>query len=113
MAKPRRNGKLYIFNKNNKNYIFNKLFPDKAQIYIGALEDQEYKNQKIHSWDDIWGFDAGLIKKTAIIEVFTTLVQPLVDVVYSEQIISDKCCILDLDLENVTKEDLNFISSYK
>jgi len=39
MAKPRRNGKLYIFNKNNKNYIFYKLFPDKAQIYIGALED--------------------------------------------------------------------------
>jgi hypothetical protein len=32
----------------------------------------------------MWGFDAGLIKKTAIIEVNVYLFQPLVDVVYSE-----------------------------
>ncbi len=70
MAEQRGNGKLHkikllIYNN------FKKLFPDKAQIFIGALEDVEYKNQKINSWDDMWGFDASLIKKTAIIEVNT------------------------------------------
>ncbi len=70
MAKRGRNGKIFHFIISIRiKIIVIQLFPDKAQIFIGALEDVEYKNQKINSWDDMWGFDAGIIKKTAIIEV--------------------------------------------
>lgn len=31
----------------------------------------------------------------------------------SENIISDSCCIMDIDLETVTKEELDFVSKYK
>lgn len=73
------------------------LFPDKAQIFISALEDSEYKKKKIHYWDDVWGFDMKNIKKMAIME-------PLVDYIECDNVISDKCCIMDIDLETVTKE---------
>jgi protein arginine N-methyltransferase 1 len=50
------------------------LFPDKCSLYITAIEDRQYKDDKIHWWDDVYGFDMSCIKGVAIRE-------PLVDVV--------------------------------
>lgn len=50
------------------------LFPDKCCLYITAIEDRQYKDDKIHWWDDVYGFDMSCIKGVAIRE-------PLVDVV--------------------------------
>jgi protein arginine N-methyltransferase 1 len=52
------------------------IFPDKAVMYICALEDAQVKNDRIDFWDNVYGFDMTPIKEIAIRE-------PVVDVVDS------------------------------
>ena len=60
------------------------LFPDKASVYITAIEDREYKEEKINWWDNVYGFDMSAIRNVALYE-------PLVDVVESKQVVTDSC----------------------
>eukprot|EP01111_Echinosteliopsis_oligospora_P016098 TRINITY_DN656_c0_g1_i1.p1 TRINITY_DN656_c0_g1~~TRINITY_DN656_c0_g1_i1.p1 ORF type:complete len:347 (+),score=55.95 TRINITY_DN656_c0_g1_i1:164-1204(+) len=82
------------------------IFPDKATLYVTAIEDSEYKNQKINFWDKVYGFDMSYIKEMAIKE-------PLVDCVESNMIISRECPVLTVDITTVKKSDLNFTSSFE
>jgi protein arginine N-methyltransferase 1 len=50
------------------------IFPDKAVMYICAMEDAQVKNERIDFWDDVYGFDMTPIKELALKE-------PVVDVV--------------------------------
>lgn len=60
------------------------LFPDKASLYITAIEDRQYKDDKINWWDNVYGFNMSSIRKVAITE-------PLVDVVDPKQV---QCLLL-------------------
>jgi protein arginine N-methyltransferase 1 len=55
------------------------LFPDKASLYVCAIEDRQYKDEKINWWDNVYGFNMSSIRKVAISE-------PLVDVVDPNQV---------------------------
>jgi len=77
------------------------LFPDKATMFLSAIEDEDYKNEKIGFWDDVYGFDYSCIKEVALRE-------PLVDTVEIKSVVCDPCVIKTLDLMTVTKEDLSF-----
>ncbi|CAM9682920.1 unnamed protein product, partial [Phaeothamnion confervicola] len=77
------------------------MLPDKATLYIAALEDEAYKREKIHFWDRVYGFDMSCIKEIALTE-------PLVDTVDSAAVVTDAASILELDLLTCTKEDLSF-----
>ena len=44
-----------------------------------AIEDREYKESKIHWWENVYGFDMSTIKDIALTE-------PLVDVVDPKQV---------------------------
>jgi protein arginine N-methyltransferase 1 len=81
-----------------------KLLPDKASIYIAAIEDQEYKEEKINCtlnvltsslvmglhcysvWDNVYGFDYSCIKEVALRE-------PLVDTVDLKAVVTDPCLL--------------------
>ena len=39
------------------------MMPDKASLYLSAIEDQEYREEKIGFWDDVYGFDYSCIKE--------------------------------------------------
>merc|ERR1712154_690475 len=39
------------------------MFPDRATLYVTAIEDRQYKEDKIHWWDDVYGFDMSSIRK--------------------------------------------------
>jgi protein arginine N-methyltransferase 1 len=82
------------------------LFPDKAQLFVCAIEDAEYRRDKIDFWDDVYGFDMSCIKETAIVE-------PLVDVCEEGQVISDSAPLLEIDLYTVKKEDLDFSAPFR
>ena len=56
------------------------MFPDRATLFVCAIEDRQYKDEKINWWDDVYGFDMSSIRKVAISE-------PLVDVVDPKQVI--------------------------
>ncbi|KAJ5993028.1 hypothetical protein N7451_008752 [Penicillium sp. IBT 35674x] len=82
-----------------------KIFPDKATMYVAAIEDGEYKDDKIGFWDNVYGFDYSPMKQTALTE-------PLVDTVEMKALVTDPCPIITFDLNTVTTADLAFRVPY-
>mmetsp|Transcript_205 Transcript_205/g.317 ORF Transcript_205/g.317 Transcript_205/m.317 type:complete len:377 (-) Transcript_205:214-1344(-) len=82
------------------------ILPDRAALKIAAIEDEQYRKEKIDFWDDVYGFDMKVIKEIALTE-------PLIDTVDKTALISDSSTILDLDLNNCTKDDLSFTSTFR
>ena len=78
-------------------------FPNKAALYLCAIEDSEYREDNINCewtvhlreqlfvtcsvWDNVYGFNMSCIKELALIE-------PLVDVCEPKQLMSKPCQIL-------------------
>lgn len=81
------------------------LMPDRAVIYVAGVEDGEYKDKKINFWDDVYGVSMKTIKSWALLE-------PLVDCVDREQITTDACAILDLDLKNMKASEVEFATKW-
>uniref|UniRef100_A0A146M4R8 type I protein arginine methyltransferase n=1 Tax=Lygus hesperus TaxID=30085 RepID=A0A146M4R8_LYGHE len=81
------------------------LFPDRACLYLTAIEDRQYKDEKINWWDNVYGFDMSSIRSVAITE-------PLVDVVDPKQVVTNSALIREVDLYTVTKADLQFTSDF-
>mmetsp|Transcript_6039 Transcript_6039/g.17454 ORF Transcript_6039/g.17454 Transcript_6039/m.17454 type:complete len:209 (+) Transcript_6039:3-629(+) len=82
------------------------IFPDKAVMYLGAVEDGNVKRDRIDFWKNVYGFDMSPLKEIAIKE-------PVVDVVNSNAIVTDFVPILHLDILTCTKEDLQFSSAFE
>ncbi|PVD34029.1 hypothetical protein C0Q70_05291 [Pomacea canaliculata] len=67
------------------------IFPDRATLFITAIEDRQYKDEKINWWNCVYGFDMSVIREVAVCE-------PLVDVVDPKQVVTNSCLIKrDLD----------------
>ncbi|XP_050078344.1 protein arginine N-methyltransferase 1 [Anopheles maculipalpis] len=81
------------------------MFPDRCTLFVTAIEDRQYKDEKINWWDDVYGFNMSSIRKVAISE-------PLVDVVDPKQIVTTSYMVKEIDLYTVKKEDLEFESSF-
>lgn len=81
------------------------ILPDKAVLYICAIEDGDYKKEKIQFWDNVYGFNMRVIRDIALSE-------PLVDAVDAHSIMSEPCAVLKLDLMTCTKQDLSFSSPF-
>jgi type I protein arginine methyltransferase len=82
------------------------LFPDKAIIYVNAIEDADYKEEKVGFWDNVYGFNMEPIKSLVMME-------PLVDTVDPEQLIATDSKLIELDLYTVTKKDLDFEAPFE
>lgn len=80
------------------------IFPDKAIMYVCAMEDAQMKNDRIHFWENVYGFDMSPIKEIALSE-------PIVDVVDCNTIMTNTVPILKLDLLTCTKENAMMFSS--
>lgn len=81
------------------------ILPNAARMYVTAIEDEEYKDEKIHFWDNVYGFNMSCIKTMAIAE-------PLVDSVNSKQVVCNSALIKEIDIYTVTKADLTFASDF-
>jgi len=82
------------------------MFPDKASMYICAIEDKQYKDEKINWWDNVYGFDMSKIRQVALSE-------PLVDVVDHKQVVTDSFMMKEFDLCTVKVEDLTFTAPWE
>ena len=83
------------------------IFPDKATMYVCAIEDADYRDQKIGFWDNVYGFDYSCIKPLAMSET-------LVDIVDPELIVSaEPCEIFSFDISTVRREDLDFSAPFQ
>merc|ERR1711976_55893 len=81
------------------------IFPDRATLYVCAIEDRQYKDEKINWWDNVYGFDMSCIRKVAISE-------PLVDVVDPKQVVTNSCLVKEVDIYTVKEEDLSFTANF-
>merc|ERR1711902_455252 len=82
------------------------MFPDRATLYITAIEDRQYKDDKINWWDDVYGFDMSSIRKVALTE-------PIVDVVDRNQVVTNNCLIREIDIQTIKKEEIPFQSAFR
>ncbi|KAL3068032.1 hypothetical protein niasHT_038022 [Heterodera trifolii] len=81
------------------------LFPDKATLFLCAIEDRQYKDEKINWWDNVYGFNMSSIRQLAITE-------PLVDVVDRGQVVTDNVVLKEVDLYTVQVSDLAFETTF-
>ncbi|TPX34495.1 hypothetical protein SmJEL517_g02808 [Synchytrium microbalum] len=81
------------------------IFPDQATMYISAIEDGEYKEEKIGFWDNVYGFSMARIKELALRE-------PLVDTVDPKAVVTAPSAFKQIDLYTVTLEELAFESPF-
>ncbi|KAA0720890.1 Protein arginine N-methyltransferase 8-B [Triplophysa tibetana] len=81
------------------------MFPDRATLYVVAIEDRQYKDFKIHWWENVYGFDMTSIRNVAMME-------PLVDIVDPKQLVTNSCLIKEVDIYTVKPEDLTFTSAF-
>ncbi|KAI5820685.1 S-adenosyl-L-methionine-dependent methyltransferase [Pyronema omphalodes] len=77
------------------------IFPDKAHIYMAAIEDGDYKDEKIGFWNNVYGFNYTPMQKVALAE-------PLVDTVELKAVVTKPCLAYSIDLYTVTVEELSF-----
>lgn len=99
------------------------IFPDKATIHMAAIEDGDYKEEKIGCrcslfelamssidkllvWDNVYGFDFSPLKETALSE-------PLVDTVDFKAVVTNPAPIFPIDLYTVTPADLTFSAPFR
>lgn len=82
------------------------ILPDKASLYLTAIEDAEYKDDKIEFWNNVYSFDMTCIKKLAIME-------PLVDTVDQKQIVTNCHLLKTMDISKMTSGDASFTAPFK
>ena len=82
-----------------------KMLPDRALMYIAAIEDSEFMGEKTDFWKDVYGVDMSVMARGVFKD-------PMVDTVPANNIMSDTCCILDLDLNTCKQKDVEFANYY-
>lgn len=82
------------------------LFPDKARIHICGIEDSKYRKEKLDFWDDVYGYKMRTIKEMVFVE-------PLVDVVPPDQVMSSSQVIFEMDLYTAQISDLDFEADFE
>ncbi|KAB2003964.1 hypothetical protein ES319_D11G165400v1 [Gossypium barbadense] len=82
------------------------VLPDEASLYLTAIEDAEYKDDKIEFWNNVYGFDMSCIKKQAMMEHF-------VDTVDQKQIVTNCHLLKTMDISKMVPGDASFTASFK
>eukprot|EP01089_Gocevia_fonbrunei_P011045 TRINITY_DN2410_c0_g1_i1.p1 TRINITY_DN2410_c0_g1~~TRINITY_DN2410_c0_g1_i1.p1 ORF type:complete len:344 (-),score=82.29 TRINITY_DN2410_c0_g1_i1:95-1126(-) len=81
------------------------ILPDKARLFFCAIEDADYKQEKIGWWSDVYGFNMSCITEVAMQE-------PLIDVVESHAVVSTSSKVVEIDIKTIGKDELTFASPF-
>ncbi|KAI3495763.1 hypothetical protein L2E82_39398 [Cichorium intybus] len=82
------------------------VLPDNASLHLTAIEDAEYKEDKIEFWNNVYGFDMSCIRKQSMME-------PLVDTVDQNQIVTNSQLLKTMDISKMTSGDASFTAPFK
>ena len=77
------------------------IYPDRCNISVVALDDEELYSAKVSFWENVYGFKMGAMRKSVVEE-------PLIGVVKPEKIISTPHVLKEFDLMKVSVKDLEF-----
>ncbi|CCW63012.1 unnamed protein product [Phytomonas sp. EM1] len=82
-----------------------KILPDRANMYACGIKDPQYKETKFNVWDNVLGLDFSYFKRLSYIE-------PFVDTVEQDQIITDIVQFFSFHINTVKEEDLSFVREF-
>jgi SAM-dependent methyltransferase len=84
-----------------------KLFPDKASLYITAIEDKLHKSIDIDWFKNVYGFDMSLISKYK-------LSRSHIGQISESQVVTDNCLLMELNLLKLpnTKDNFAFTRNF-
>ncbi|CAJ1024422.1 Protein (DUF1698)/Tellurite resistance protein TehB [Leishmania shawi] len=82
-----------------------KILPSSANMYACGITDPQYVEQKFDIWNNVNGLDFSYFKRLSYIE-------PLIDTVNPEQIITDIVPFFSFDINRVTEAELSFTSTF-
>ncbi|PWA80396.1 protein arginine N-methyltransferase 1 [Artemisia annua] len=82
------------------------VLPDNATLHLTAIEDSEYKDDKIEFWKNVYGFDMSCIRKQSMME-------PLVDTVDHNQIVTNSVLLKSMNISKMTSGDASFTAPFK
>ena len=89
------------------------MLPDRAQIFVAAIEDEPEKRRRSQFWKNQYGVDMSIMTNVVLKEPCIDYLNAHVDQQCADMICSDYCKIIDLDLVHMKKGDVNFSSQYK
>lgn len=75
------------------------IFPDRADLFLTAIEDGDYSEKRSEFWEDVYGFDMTCVQTLSLME-------PLIDSCNPRQVVCESTQILSLDLRTATKDAL-------
>jgi protein arginine N-methyltransferase 1 len=81
------------------------VFPDRCTLHLLAIEDAEYRREKIEWWSSVYGVDMSCIGRLALSE-------PLVDNVDPKQVCSQPALLATFDIKTMKKEDATFAAPF-
>ena len=82
------------------------MLPDRARIFLAAIEDEKFRNDKKQFWKNVYGVDMSCMAETVFKD-------PMIDNLNPTQIISNECKIIDLNLASCKPGDVEFSSVYE
>ncbi|SOV82686.1 protein arginine N-methyltransferase 1 [Plasmodium sp. gorilla clade G3] len=82
------------------------IFPDKAHMYIAGIEDSLYREEKFDFWKNCYDLNFSSVLPIIKEEV-------VIDYVDRNFVVTDTCCILTLDLNTCTPDQLSFVSPFQ
>jgi protein arginine N-methyltransferase 1 len=83
------------------------IFPDTVKMFVCGLKDSKgQKNEKQKFWKNVYGLDMSCLGNNFLAE-------PIVDYVDSEDLVTDVCNFVQLDLMTCRKEDCEFANNYE
>ncbi|KAI9470195.1 S-adenosyl-L-methionine-dependent methyltransferase [Coemansia mojavensis] len=82
------------------------LAPSASYIYLTAISDQEYMNERANYWDDVYGFKMSAMKERGPVK------EADVDVVPSSAVVATRALISEIDHGTATPATLDFTSSF-
>ncbi|KAJ2489667.1 hypothetical protein IWW37_003805 [Coemansia sp. RSA 2050] len=82
------------------------LAPSASYIYLTAISDEEYINDQINYWDNVYGFKMSAMKSTG------PVIEADVDVVPAKAVAASRALIAEIDHGTATPAALDFSSSF-
>jgi protein arginine N-methyltransferase 1 len=82
-----------------------KILPDRANMYVCGITDEQYVEEKFNVWENVQGLDFSYLKRLSYIE-------PLIDTVETSQIMTTQATLFSICIKDVTVAELNFNSQF-
>ncbi|KAJ2610705.1 hypothetical protein H4S08_003485 [Coemansia sp. RSA 1365] len=82
------------------------LAPSASYIYLTAISDEDYLNDKVNYWSNVYGFQMSAMKPSV------TIKEADVDVVSSASVVASRALVAEIDHGSATPATLDFTSPF-